>query len=165
MNPAPANFVQGLAASRTKLEDKWIDQFDDAREFNKSMPLFLYTRIQSAAPIVVKTERTIRADDRLAYLGESRGVVQNRTVAGIRSFRGGNLGVQFGGLVRTDYQIAAIHEFQLNLAARPGLNHFALTDRVAALNAAQISVGIARKRFTGNFSNTGDDFGHGTTPA
>ena len=40
-------------------------------------------------------------------------------------------------------QITAIDKFQLDLAHRPGLNHFAFADRVTALQTTQIAFGIA----------------------
>ena len=129
------------------------------------MPLLLYASNLPSAAIVFKTEGTVLADNRLAYFGEPCPVVLHRAVAWIRTFQRSNFGIQFGNLVLTDNQFTTIGEVQLNLAAHPGLYHFAFAYRIAALNAAQFTVCIPYKRSTGNFSNAGDNFGHDTTPA
>ncbi len=117
------------------------------------------------APIILETEGAIRTDDRLADFRKALLIVKYGTVPSIRPLGCGNLGIELGGLVRVHNQITTVRKFQLDLPPRPGLNHFAFADRVTTLQTTQIAFCIARKRFTSDFSNAGDDCGHDTSPA
>ncbi len=79
-NPAPANFIQRVAAARTELKCKWVDQFDDAGQLNERMPFFLRAPSIQPSAIILKTESAIGTDERLAYLGKPARVVLQRTV-------------------------------------------------------------------------------------
>ncbi len=147
------------------MEYQRVDIFDDTYKFNEGVAFFPDCSSLRPATIILKAESTIRTDNRLADFCKALLIVKYGAVAGIRPFRRGNLGIELRGLARSHNQITAIDEFQFDLPPLPSLHHLAFADSVTALQTTQVAVGITRERFTGNFSNAGDDYGHDTSPA
>ncbi len=129
------------------------------------MTFLLHASNLSPATVVLKAEGSIRADNCFADFRKALLIVKYGTVPSIRPVGCGNLGIELGGLVRAHNQITTVRKFQLDLPPLPRLDHLAFADSVAALQATKITVGIARKRFTSDSSNAGDDCGHDTSPA
>ena len=103
---------------------------------------------------------------RLGNFLETLLIIDHRTVAGIRLFKGANFGIQSGRLTGPNRHFPTVGKFQSNQRAIGGNHTLAFAHSIAHLEAAHLARSITGECFAGDRGNFGNDLGlgHATTP-